>query len=128
LLMCAGIGSPGTLAEVFRGYRGDRQAPQLINDDEIVRATPLPPLKGEFFKLAGGTGFQRPFELATLRLRNMAEVLSHWKTYVPDATYLTQRGATFLFDANGQLLYSHRDRAILGFAANMSRPLSFLTE
>jgi hypothetical protein len=128
LLMCAGIGSPGTLAEVFRGYRGDRQAPQLINDDEIVRATPLPPLKGEFFKLAGGTGFQRPFELATLRLRNMAEVLSHWKTYVPDATYLTQRGATFLFDANGQLLYSHRDRAILSFAANMSRPLSFLTE
>ena len=30
MLMCAGIGSPGTLAEVFRGYWGDRQAPQLI--------------------------------------------------------------------------------------------------
>ncbi|MFY7695950.1 MAG: AhpC/TSA family protein, partial [Cyanobium sp.] len=24
LLMCAGVGSPGTLAEVFRGYTGDR--------------------------------------------------------------------------------------------------------
>lgn len=126
LLMCAGIGSPGTLAEVFRGYRGDRQAPQLIGDEEVVKAAPLPPLRGSFFQWAGGKGFQRPFELATLRLRNMAEVLSHWKTYVPDSAYLTQRGATFLFDAQGELLYEHRDRAILGFAANMSRPLSFL--
>jgi hypothetical protein len=128
LLMCAGIGSPGTLAEVFRGYRGDRQAPQLIADDEVVKATPLPPIKGDFFKLAGGSGFQRPFELATLRLRNMAEVLARWKTYVPDAAYLTQRGGTFLFDAEGTLLYSHRDRGILGFAANMSDPLVFLDD
>jgi hypothetical protein len=128
LLMCAGIGSPGTLAEVFRGYRGDRQAPQLIADDEVVQAAPLPPLRGAFFKWAGGRGFQRPFELATLRLRNMTEVLSHWRTYVPDATYLTQRGATFLFEAGGELLYEHCDRNILGFAANMSQPLSFLAE
>ncbi|MDJ0898888.1 MAG: peroxiredoxin-like family protein [Xenococcus sp. MO_188.B8] len=126
MLMCAGIGSPGTLAEVFRGYKGDRQAPQLIADEEVIRDTPLPPIKGSFFKLAGGTGFQRPFELATLRLRNMTEVLGNWKTYVPDPAYLTQRGATFLFDSEGKLLYEHRDRAILGFAENMSRPLSFL--
>jgi len=126
MLMCAGIGSPGTLAEVLRGYRGDRQAPQLIADDEVVKAAPLPALKGSFFKLAGGSGFQRPFELATLRLRNMAEVLGNWKTYVPDATYMTQRGGTFLFDRNGDLLYEHRDRGILGFAANMSNPLAFL--
>jgi len=45
MLMCAGIGSPGTLAEVFRGYRGDKKAPQLIGDEEIVQAPPLPPLK-----------------------------------------------------------------------------------
>ena len=126
MLMCAGIGSPGTLAEVLRGYKGDRQAPQLIAEDEVVKATPLPPFKGSFFNLAGGKGFQRPFELATLRLRNMVEVLGHWKTYVPDATHLTQRGATFLFDGNGDLLYEHRDRSILGFAAQMSDPLSFL--
>jgi hypothetical protein len=126
LLMCAGVGSPGTLAEVLRGYRGDRSAPQLIADDEVVKATPLPAFKGSFFKLAGGTGFQRPFELATLRLRNMAEVLTHWPTYVPNAAYLTQRGGTFLFDRQGNLLYEHRDRGILGFAANMSDPLSFL--
>ena len=126
MLMCAGIGSPGTLAEVFRGYRGDRQAPQLIAEEEVVQAKPLPPFKGSFFKLAGGKGFQRPFELATLRLRNMTEVLSNWKTYVPDAAYITQRGGTFLFNPQGELLYEHRDRGILGFAQNMSSPLSFL--
>ena len=126
ILMCAGLGSPGTLAEVFRGYRGDRKAPQLIADNEVVKAGPLPAFQGSFFKLAGGSGFQRPFELATLRLRNMTEVLSHWKTYVPNAAYMTQRGGTFLFDRNGDLLYEHLDRGILGFSANMSDPLSFL--
>lgn len=127
ILMCAGVGSPGTLGEVFRGYRGDRTAPQLIGDEEMVKAAPLPAFKGSFFKLAGGNGFQRPFELATLRLRNMTEVLGNWKTYVPDAAYLTQRGGTFLFDRDGTLLYKHRDKGILGFAANMSDPLSFLS-
>ncbi len=126
MLMCAGIGSPGTLSEVFRGYKGDRQAPQLISNDEVVEDTPLPAIKGSLFKLAGGENFQRPFELATLRLRNMTEVLSNWSIYVPDAAYLTQRGATFLFDADGQLLYQHCDGNILGFAENMSDPLSFI--
>jgi AhpC/TSA antioxidant enzyme len=126
MLMCAGIGSPGTLREVLRGYLGDRSAPQLIGADEEVTAPPLPTLKGSFFDLAGGKGFQRPFELATLRLRNMVEVLQDWGGYVPDGTYLTQRGGTFLFDGQGNLLYEHRDRGILGFAENMSDPLSFL--
>ncbi len=128
MLMCAGIGSPGTLAEVFRGYLGDKKAPQLIDDDQVIHAKPLPPLKGSFFQLVGGKGFQRPFELATLRLRNMTEVLSNWSTYVPNSTYLTQRGATFLFDSQGNLLYKHLDRAILGFAENKSNPLSFVLE
>lgn len=126
--MYAGIGSPGTLKEVFRGYQGDKKAPQLIADEEVVRGTPLQLIKGAFFKAAGGKGFQRSFELATLRLRNMTEVLSNWKIYVPDSSYLKQSGATFLFDSQGQLIYKHRDRSILGFAANMSNPLSFLYE
>lgn len=112
LLMCAGIGSPGTLAEVFRGYRGDRNAPQRID-------SPL-------FRLAGGEGFQRPFELATVRLRNMNEVLSNWRTYVPSDAFITQRGGTFLIDGDGTLLYSHHDQGILGFSATMNQPLSFL--
>lgn len=127
LLMCAGIGSPGTLKEVFRGYKGDKSAPQLIDDAEAVKAAPLPAIKGEVFKRAGGKGFQRPFELATLRLRNMGEVLGKWKTYVPDAAYLTQRGATFLIE-HEEIVYEWRDRNILGFAENMSYPLSFLND
>ena len=112
LMMCAGIGSPGTLAEVFRGYRGDRRAPQLINN-------PL-------FRLAGGEGFQRPFELATVRLGNMKEVLSNWRTYVPRDNFITQRGGTFLLEADNSLLYSYRDAGILGYSATMNKPLSFL--
>ncbi len=126
MLMCAGIGSPGTLKEVFRGYTGDRHAPQLIDDQAVIKDTPLPDIKGSFFTLAGGKGFQRPFELATLRLQNMTEVLSNWQTYVPNSAYLTQRGGTFLFDSQGNLLYEYRDRGILGFAENMSYPLYFL--
>ena len=126
LLMCAGLGSPGTLAEVLRGYTGDRSAPQRIADDETIQAGPLPPIKGSFFARAGGRGFQRPFELATVRLRNMAEVLGHWRTYVPRDDFLTQRGGTYLLEADDSLLYSHRDPGILGFSATMARPLSFL--
>jgi hypothetical protein len=126
LLMCAGLGSPGTLAEVLRGYTGDRSAPQRIADDETIQAGPLPPIRGSFFARAGGRGFQRPFELATVRLRNMAEVLGHWRTYVPRDDFLTQRGGTYLLEADDTLLYSHRDPGILGFSATMARPLSFL--
>ena len=112
LLMCAGIGSPGTLAEVLRGYTGDRSAPQRF-------ASPL-------FALAGGSGFQRPFELATVRLANMREVLSRWRTYVPNDAYITQRGGTFLLDVDDTLLYRYADRGILGFSETMARPLAFL--
>ena len=112
LLMCAGIGSPGTLAEVLRGYRGDRSAPQRL-------ANPL-------FALAGGEGFQRPFELATVRLGNMIEVLGAWRTYVPRDDFITQRGGTYLIDGDDSLLYSYQDRGILGFSATMGRPLAFL--
>ena len=112
LLMCAGIGSPGTLAEVLRGYTGDRSAPQRLT-------TPL-------FRLAGGEGFQRPFELASVRLNNMVEVLGRWRTYVPCDDYITQRGGTFLLDADDSILYVHRDRGILGFSETMANPLQFL--
>ncbi|MDY7049943.1 MAG: peroxiredoxin-like family protein [Microcystis panniformis WG22] len=128
ILMCAGLGSPGTLAEVLRGYRGDRKAPQLIAEEETIQARPLPAFRGSLFNLAGGQGFQRPFELATLRLRNMTQVLGNWSTYIPDSSYLTQRGGTFLFDNQGNLLYEHRDGGILGFAENMSYPLAFLRD
>ena len=126
LLMCAGIGSPGTLTEVLRGYTGDRSAPQRFASDEIVSTGVLPPIPAGLFRRAGGEGFQRPFELATVRLRNMNEVLRNWSTYVPDDRFITQRGGTFLLDSDDSLLYVYRDRGILGFSATMQRPLSFL--
>ena len=126
LLMCAGIGSPGTLAEVLRGYTGDRTAPQRFSDDEVISTGVLPAIPAGLFRRAGGGGFQRPFELATVRLRNMNEVLRHWGTYVPDDRFITQRGGTFLLDENDSLLYVYRDRGILGFSETMNRPLAFL--
>ncbi|WP_216900204.1 AhpC/TSA family protein [Synechococcus sp. CCY 9618] len=125
LLMCAGIGSPGTLAEVLRGYTGDRRAPQRFAAGDTVAIGGLQ-IQGALFERAGGSGFLRPFELATLRLRNMVEVLGHWRTYVPTDHHLTQRGGTFLLDADDRILHHHRDRGILGFSATMARPLSFL--
>ena len=114
LLMCAGIGSPGTLAEVLRGYTGDRKAPQRLD---------LP-----MFRLAGGEGFQRPFELATVRLQNMVEVLGRWRTYVPCDDFITQRGGTFVIGADNALLYVHRDAGILGFSDTMATPLRYLDQ
>ena len=127
LLMCAGIGSKGTLKEVFRGYKGDRNAPSLFSKDEKINIKPLPSIKGSLFNRAG-KDYQRPFELATLRLQNMVEVLNNWRTYVPDDRYITQRGGTFLFNNQSKLIYEHRDQGILGFAKNMSHPLSFLSQ
>ena len=94
LAMCAGIGSPGTLREVLRGYHGG--------------------------------GRHLPFWIASIRLRNMTEVLSHWGTYVPDERWMTQRGATFLISSDGSLLYSWKDPGLLGFSASMAEPLKFL--
>ena len=126
LLMCAGIGSPGTLQEVLRGYTGDRSAPPIFADDEQVKAWPLPAFQGALFARAGGRGFQRPFELATKRLRNMGEVLANWRTYVASDEHLAQRGATFLIESDGALLYERRETHLLGYAADMSNPLGFL--
>lgn len=111
LLMCAGLGSPGTLKEVIRGYTGDRSAPSRLTNS--------------LFDLAG-KNFQRPFELATVRLQNMVEVLGRWGTYLPDQSHLCQRGGTYLLDENNELLYYHYDKGILGFSETMAQPLSFL--
>jgi hypothetical protein len=122
--MCAGIASPGTLREVLRGYTGDRRAPQLIGDDEVVKAGPLPPLTGKAFTLSGQrlSATHRTSHSAAAQHDRSAE---YWSTYVPNAAYLTQRGGTFLFDGQGNLLYEHRDRGVLGFAATMATPSPF---
>jgi hypothetical protein len=137
MAMCAGIAAPNTLSEIFRGYIGDKSAPERLRPEEIVSIgdnlvavrgvtdVKLGPIqyqslwKNEF-------GYQRPAELATVRLRYMVEVLSNFSEYVPDQKHLHLRGATFLLDADGRVLYEHRDTGVLAYSKTMARPLTFL--
>lgn len=101
LPMLMGIGSPGTVQEVLRGYVGDR-------DSKPVFTSPTP------FDVLG-TGYQRPFELATLRLLNMVGILPKWSELSPpDASLLTQQGGTLALDGE-DTLFLHADSGILKY-------------
>lgn len=136
LAMCAGIAAPGTLPEILRGYFGDKSAPERLAPDAVVSAGPIEigpgvgPVKLGPIKYsnswAGEEGYQRPVELATVRLRHMVEVLSHWDAYVSNPTAIAQRGATYIFDEDGNTLYEYRHRGVLTYSATMSRPCTFL--
>eukprot|EP00558_Chaetoceros_sp_UNC1202_P000771 CAMPEP_0197258734 /NCGR_PEP_ID=MMETSP1429-20130617/83043_1 /TAXON_ID=49237 /ORGANISM="Chaetoceros sp., Strain UNC1202" /LENGTH=151 /DNA_ID=CAMNT_0042722907 /DNA_START=56 /DNA_END=508 /DNA_ORIENTATION=+ len=139
MAMCAGIASPDTLQEIFRGYLGDKESPERIRSDEIVtvgnKADPFIEIKGTTdvkigpFKYQQSwkdqSGYQRPVELATIRLRIMVEVLTNFSDYVPDQRHLDLRGATFLFKENA-LVYEHIDTGVLSYSKTMGRPLTFL--
>lgn len=137
MAMCAGIAAPDTLPEIIRGYIGDRSAPERLAEDEIVT------VGGDAIVIQGTTdvklgpiryqsiwkkekGYQRPAELATVRLRGMVETLSKFNEYVPDQTHLYLRGATFLFGENQEILYQHYDTGVLSYSATMKRPLFYL--
>jgi len=114
LLMCAGIGSPGTLREVFRGYLGDKSAQPVFKTGSAVDLS----WKRAFDVV--GKGYQRPFELATLRGRNMVNILSNWGSLTPkDSDLLVQRGGVLLLQrSDGELSCAWRydDPGILGYA------------
>jgi glutaredoxin-related protein len=134
--MCAGIGAPGTLREILRGYFGDFRAPERFAEQDMVQAgfvtigpgvgpVTLGPLSySQWWQ--DERGYQRPVELATVRLKNMVEVLTKWDTYVSNPTTLDQRGATFLFSETGELLYEYRHKGVLTYSETMPRPLTFL--
>ena len=141
MAMCAGIAAPDTLPEIFRGYVGDKNAPERLKSDQIVTVgkddDPLIVIRGvrevklgpyiQYEQLwKDDVGYQRPVELATVRLRNMVEVLSNFQEYVPDQRFLHYRGATYLFNEDNQLLYQHKDTGVLSYSDTMSRPLTFL--
>eukprot|EP00775_Hariotina_reticulata_P002965 gene2965-3250_t len=101
LPMLAGIGSPGTLQEVIRGYLGDRSAGPVFGG-----SSPFDIL---------GTGYQRPFELATLRLFNMVGILPKWgELSPPDAELLVQQGGTLVFK-DKDVCFRHDDSGILKY-------------
>jgi len=138
MAMCAGIGAPGTLREILRGYFGDKAAPERFRDDDVVEAGPITigpgvgptsigPLKyNQWF--SDEKGYQRPVELATVRLKNMVEVLTKWDEYVSDPTAIPLRGATYLFDEDGTELYAYKSRGVLTYSETMPRPLTFLSD
>ena len=66
-------------------------------------------------------GYQRPVELATVRLRNMVEVLGKWDTYVTNRETVALRGATYLFDEAGEPLYSYRHLLLPPLTTYLSR-------
>lgn len=99
LPMLLGVESEGTIPEVLRGYAGDQSKKQVFEG-----ATP--------FNLLGG-GYQRPFELATLRLMNSIKILQNWEGLCPPKTELiTRQGGTFLFEGD-EIIFKHRDTGIL---------------
>ncbi|EIE18540.1 hypothetical protein COCSUDRAFT_60209 [Coccomyxa subellipsoidea C-169] len=101
LPMLMGIGSPGTIQEVLRGYIGDRSAKPVFEG-----ATP--------FNVLGG-GYQRPLELATLRLSNMMGILPKWSELCPpDESLLTQQGGSLVFQGE-KVIFSHTDSGILKY-------------
>tara|TARA_Y100001968_G_scaffold316892_1_gene345271 strand:- start:1285 stop:2010 length:726 start_codon:yes stop_codon:yes gene_type:complete len=125
-IMCVGINSRGTIKEVLRGYFGDKNSKSLFGFDEDIKIGPFLLFKGNMFDIFAKNEILRPFELATRRLMNMIEIISNWNTYVPDASFLTQRGATLLLNKNGDILYKFIPESLLGYSSKMSSPLSFL--
>jgi len=138
MAMCAGIGAPGTLQEVLRGYFGDKSAPERFREDDVVKAgfitigpgvgpVKMGPISYEQW-FSDERGYLRPVELATVRLKNMVEVVTKWETYVTNRLTIAQRGATFLFDESGGSLYEYKHRGVLTYSETMSRPLLFLSD
>ena len=128
MIMCAGINSKGTINEVLRGYLGDRNSEAVFSSDEDLKIGSFSLFKGNIFDTFSEKQILRPFELATRRLINMIEILSNWNIYVPDASFLTQRGATFMLNENDEVLYKFISESLLGYSSKMSAPLSFLDD
>jgi hypothetical protein len=100
LAMLAGIGSPGTIARVIRGYVGDREGEEIFG-------------RGPFDVL--GRGYQRPMERATQRLFNMGAVLGGWRDLAPpDPELLTRLGGAVALRGRGTAL-RHADAGILDY-------------
>ena len=128
LIMCAGINSRGTIKEVLRGYWGDIDSNRIFSSDEIIKIGAISLFKGKMFDVLSNQDGLRPFELATRRLMNMIEILYNWNIYVPDASFLTQRGATIIINEKDQVIYKFISESLLGYSSTMSKPLSFLDD
>ncbi|KAA8494506.1 hypothetical protein FVE85_2747 [Porphyridium purpureum] len=110
--MLAGIGSPGTLRRVLGGYIGSRD-----RSIEKWSKGAIKFLDANMFDVLGSQ-YQRPFELATVRLQNMIDIIPRWFELSPEKQELIVRqGATLVLDAaEERVLYAYRDTGILVYA------------
>ena len=112
-----------------RQERAERLRPDaVVSVGDVIEIGPgVGPVKLGPFRYENSwkdeTGYQRPVELATVRLRAMVEVLGNWDAYVSDPRYVDVRGATYIVDGD-ELLYEYKHRGVLTYSATMSRPLS----
>jgi AhpC/TSA antioxidant enzyme len=59
---------------------------------------------------------QRPMELASVRLQNMMDILPSWDKLIPsNLELITQQGGTFVTNAEGNIIFEHRDTGILKY-------------
>jgi hypothetical protein len=126
--MIYGIGSPGTIQEVIKGYTGSKDFPNGRNwvIESLLKGSEMgkfPQLKEDAFegvaalKPNGEDQELRPFELATLRLQTGAFIVNNWGKLRPDRSELfTRQGGAFVFKKTGELCYAFRDQGILGYA------------
>ncbi len=127
LLMLSGINSKTTIKEVIRGYTGDRNALQIYNDQDRINLFNKFKFSGNLFKRTCGSGYLRPFELATFRLNNMIEIIKNWNDYILSVNYLPQRGASFLLNQENKIVYKYFSNDILSYSEEMSTPLNFIS-
>ena len=101
---------------------------KIFNSDENIKLGKFLVFKGTMFNVFSEKNVLRPFELATRRLINMIEIVSNWNIYVPDGSFLTQRGATILISEDDEVLYKYIPESLLGYSSSMNQPLSFLDD
>lgn len=127
-LMLMGIGSSKTIIEVIRGYTGDKSSKQIYFEKDKIELFNFLVFSGELFSKPFGSGYLRPFEMATFRLKNMIEIFQNWEDYMIDTNYLPQRSCTFILDQNNNFKYKFFSKDILNYSKNMREPLNFLSE
>lgn len=90
----------------MKGYIGDPQG-----DAEWTRDY-LKLVDKSAFDVLGKNG-ARPFEVATVRLQNMMQIIPKWNVLSPsDKNFITQQGGTVIFEGD-KTIYSYKDAGIL---------------
>ena len=51
-------------------------------------------------------------------------MLTKWDQYVTNPATIAQRGGTFLFDEEGNELYTYKHKGVLTYSETMPRPVS----